>query len=254
MCVWWHSVHTYAVCHSLSLCVDGVKSLVGKNCADKWVINRFGSDVFWMVDVSGSFVTFTRTRSPLAMTPPLPREAHNFRFPPRPPSFFFFSYRVCIPLLLTNTPVRRWRRWQRVGEKGNMKNSSNTILFFFLLSVCLSSATVVVVRFVGTAAGVTDQEQLEGGNGFFFLFSYSRGRRRWIWGVVSGVVRIVLFVFISIFIFPSSPCIAETDTDKGAEPSPPFSNSLGPYPTTSCDWRRWTAMSRFVHLTLKMKD
>jgi hypothetical protein len=51
---------------------------------------------------------------------------------------------------------------------------------FFLLSVCLSSATVVVVRFVGTAAGVTDQEQLEGGNGFFFLFSYSRGRRRWI--------------------------------------------------------------------------
>lgn len=246
MCVWGHSVHTYAVCHSLSLCVDGVKSLVGKNCADKWVINRFGSDVFWMVDVSGSFVTFTRTRSPLAMTPPPRREAHNFRFPPPLPSFFF-SYRVCIPLLLTNTPVRRWRRWQWVGEKGNMKYSSNTILFF-LLSVCLSSATVVVVvRFVGTAAGVTDQEQLEGGNGFFFLFSYSRGRRRWIWGVVSGVARIVLFVFISIFIFPSSPCIAETDiTDRGAEPSPPFQIHLvrtQPHPATGGGERQWAASS-----------
>lgn len=135
MCVWGHSVHTYAVCHSLSLCVDGVKSLVGKNCADKWVINRFGSDVFWMVDVSGSFVTFTRTRSPLAMTPPPRREAHNFRFPP--PFHRFFSLTVfvshfcwLIPPSVAGVDGNEW-------EKREIWNIHRTrYSFFFFLFVC----------------------------------------------------------------------------------------------------------------------
>ncbi len=128
MCVWGHSVHTYAVCDSLSLRRWREKSRWGKTALTSELLIGSARMYFeWWTSAGVSWLLHAHAH--LWQWRHLHHEKRTIFAPPS--ILFFFSYRVYIPLLLTNTPVRRWRRWQWVGEKGNMKYSSNTILFFF---------------------------------------------------------------------------------------------------------------------------